>query len=449
MSVAGSTGDTATRSLGHRDVLAIALPIIFSNVTEPLIGVVDTGVLGALDAPHLVGGVALGATFFSLAYFMFSFLRMGTSGLTAQADGADDGTRVSAVFAQALIVALVAGLALIMLQAPLTAAALAMLSGTPAVEAAAETYISIRIWSAPLALTNFAILGWLIGIRRTGLAVALQLLINSTNITLSILLVQGLGLTIDGVAWGTVLAELISASVGVWVVWREMHRRGALPEARVVFEGTAVRRVFAVNRDIMLRTLALQAVFVFFVNEGARAGEIVLAANAVLHHFMNVTAHVLDGFAYAAETLSGHAIGARNRRHFARAVKLSSLWAVLLAGVLSLACWLAGPLIIDLLTTSPEVRATARAYLPWAAATPIVGVACFQLDGIFIGATQTRDMRNATIASAVAFFAIWAVLTPMYANHGLWASVLAFFVARAISLQLLYPRLLKTHFATP
>lgn len=435
----------ASGQIGHRDVLVIALPIIASNVTQPLIGVVDTAILGQLDQPHLVGAVALGATIFAMTYFLFSFLRMGTTGLTAQADGAEDQTQVAAVFWQAFLIALGIGAALITLQLPITWLALTLLQGTAAVEEAAETYLSIRIWSAPFALTNFAVLGWLIGVRRTGLAVALQFLLNGMNVIFSVALVQGAGLDIDGVAYGTLIAEVLAAVIGVALVLREMRMRGSVFDASVVFEPTGLQRVFSVNRDILLRSVALNFAFAFFVNEGARGGETTLAANAVLMHFLNTTAHVLDAFAYAAEALSGHAIGARRRDRFTNAVRLSTIWAFALGGLLSAACWFAGPTIIDALTVTPEIREAARVYLLWAALTPIVGVACFQLDGIFIGATRTAEMRNATALAVLIYLLAWAALTPSFGNHGLWAALHVLFIARALTLGAYYPRLLR-HF---
>ncbi len=428
------------RGVSHREVLAIAVPIILSNATQPLIGIVDTAVLGQLGQPHLVGAVALGATIFTMLFWAFGFLRMGTSGLTAQADGANDQATVATTLLQALVIAAIAGAALVALQIPIAAAAMALLQGSPAVEEAAHTYLTIRIWSAPFALANFAMLGWLVGLRRIRLAFALQILINGLNIFFDIVFVVGLGMEIEGVAYGTLLAEVIAASAGLWIVWRELTRRPVGLSSLVIFSPASLARVFAVNRDIMLRTLVLIFAFAFFVNEGARGGDTILAANAILYHIMNLSAYVLDGFAYAAEALVGHAVGARNRARFMRAVRLSSLWSGVLALGLSLIFWFAGTAFIDLLTVSEDVRETARIYLPWAALTPFAGFACFQLDGIFIGATRTGDMRNSTFISVAVYLAAWAVLTPVFANHGLWASL------RTITLGALFPRLARSVF---
>ena len=432
----------------HREVLAIAIPIILSNATEPLIGIVDTAVLGQLDKPSLVGAVALGATIFSMIYMLFSFLRMGTSGLTAQADGAGDQNTVATTLLQALTIAAGAGVVLILLQRPIGGLALYVLQGSPAVEEAAHTYLTIRIWSAPAALLNFVMLGWLIGLRQTKLAFLLQLLINGLNIIFDIVLVSGFGMEIEGVAYGTLAAEVIAVGVGLWIVRRELMRREAMPAVSEVFNRQKLVRVFRVNRDIMLRTVILVSAFAFFVNEGAKGGDIILAANAILYHLMSLSAYVLDGFAYAAEALVGHAVGAGKRERFIRAVRLSSLWAGVLSVVISLLFWLLGGLFIDLLTVSEEVRATARIYLLWAAATPVFGFACFQLDGIFIGATCTGDMRNATFVSAVIYLGAWAALTPAFGNHGLWASLLVLFVARTVTLGALYPKILRVSFGS-
>ncbi|MGI9405339.1 MAG: MATE family efflux transporter [Hyphomicrobiaceae bacterium] len=433
----------------HREVLAIAVPIILSNATEPLIGIVDTGVLGQLDKPHLVGAVALGATTLSLSSMVFRFLRMGTSRLPAQTDGEDDQKTVGATLVQALIVAAIAGVALIALHRPIGAIALHVLQGSAAVEEAAGTYLNIRIWSAPAALLNFVMLGWLIGLRRTKLAFLLQLLINGLNIVFDFVLVMGFGFEIEGVAYGTLAAEMIAVGVGLWIVRRELVRRGEMPDRADILDRRKLARVFSVNRDIMIRTVVLVSAFAFFVNEGAKGGDIILAANAVLYHIMSLAAYVLDGFAYAAEALVGHAVGARVKTRFIRAAQVSSVWAGGLSLGLTLLFWFAGPLFIDTLTVSENVRDTARTYLFWAALTPFAGFACYQLDGIFIGATRTADMRNATILSVLIYLGAWAVLTPAFGNHGLWASLIVLFLIRAVTFGALYPRMMRALFPEP
>jgi MATE family multidrug resistance protein len=425
-------------------VLAIALPMIFSNVTTPLIGAVDTAVIGQLGAAHLIGAVAIGATIFTFFYWAFGFLRMGTTGLTAQASGAERNREVLATLYRALLVAGTAGVAIIVLQWPIAEAAFALMGASPEVDDAARTYFVIRIWSAPAALANYALVGWFIGLGRAGTAFWLQLLLNLTNIGLDTLFVLVFGWGVAGVAAGTLIAETGAAIVGLAVA---LHASAGL-RIRLwrVFNTAKLRRMVAVNGDIMIRTLSLLFAFSFFTAQGARASDLVLAANAILMHFLSVSAYFLDGVAYATEALTGKAIGARNAIRFREAVRLSSIWAAALSVAVAAVFWLGGGAVIDAMTVNEAVRALARDYLPWAALAPVIGVACFQLDGIFIGATRTRDMRNMMLVSLALYLLAWAVLTPPFGNHGLWAALMILFVARAVTLAFRFPALRQSAF---
>jgi MATE family multidrug resistance protein len=373
---------------------------------------------------------------------------MGTTGLTAQADGADDTAELRAVLGRALIIAGVAGAALIVLQAAIGAVAFGLLGASPEVETHARTYFAIRIWSAPAALANYAILGWFIGLGRTSAAFALQIVLNGVNIALDALFVLGLGMGVEGVALGTVIAEITAALAGFAYVAHELRSRGGAWDLALIRNADRMKRMIAVNRDILIRTLCLLFAFSWFTAQGATSGDVVLAANAVLMNFLMLSAYFLDGYAFAAETLAGRAIGQRDAGRFKRAVLLSTGWAFATSAAVSIGFALAGPMLIDYLTVNDEVRATARVYLLWAAAAPVVGVACFQLDGIFIGATRTVDMRNMMIVSLAVYLAVWWALTPLIGNHGLWASIHAFFVIRAITLASRYPALVRDAFAS-
>ena len=435
----------AAGRLRHRDVLAIALPMIFSNVTTPLIGAVDTAVIGQLGSAPLIGAVAVGATIFTFFYWAFGFLRMGTTGLTAQASGAERHREVLATLYRALLVAGASGFAIIVLQLPIAAMAFWLMGASPEVETAARTYFDIRIWSAPAALANYALVGWFIGIGRAGMAFRLQLLLNLTNIALDSLFVLSFGWGVAGVAAGTLIAETGAAIIGLLVALR--GTAGLRLRRWRVFNAAKLKRMLLVNGDIMIRTLSLLFAFSFFTAQGARAGDTILAANAILMHFLSVSAYFLDGVAYATEALTGKAIGARNPKRFAEAVQFSSIWAGVLSVIVAATFWLAGGAVIDLMTVNEAVRALAREYLLWAAISPIIGVACFQLDGIFIGATRTHDMRNMMLVSLVLYLIAWALLTPIYGNHGLWASLMLLFVARAVTLGLRMPALQRTAFS--
>ena len=428
------------REITHRRILAIALPIVLSNATVPLLGVVDTGVIGQLGDPVPIGAVGIGAVIISAVYWIFGFLRMGTTGMTSQALGAEDQGEADALLSRALIIGFGAGAAIIVLQPLIFAGAFRLSPASPQVETLARQYMQVRVWSAPAAIAIFGITGWLIAAERTKAVLVLQLWMNGLNIALSVMFVLGLNWGITGVALASFIAEWAGLALGLWLCrgafvrpfWREWPR--VLNKARLI-------AMAAVNRDILLRSLMLQAIFVSFLFYGAKFGDVPLAANQVLLQFLYVTAYALDGFAFAAETLVGNAMGAKNRARLRRAAVLNSLWAsgIMVGVAVCLAFF--GAAAIDLMTTSEEVRAAAKIYLPWLIVAPVVGVASWMLDGIFIGATRTVDMRNMAAISAVLYFiAVW-VLAPMYENHGLWAALLFSFVARGVTLAFRYPAL--------
>lgn len=432
--------------LGHRQVLAIAVPIILANVTTPLIGLVDTAVLGQLGDPHYIGGVALGALIFNLLFWGFGFLRMGTTGLTAQAEGSGDRKETAATLMRALLIAGVASILVLVFQKPLIVLFMYLVGGSEAVESSATAYYYIRIWSSPAGLANFAFLGWFIGIGRARTALLLQLLLNGTNAVLDAWFVLGLGLEVEGVAYGTFISEWLAASAGLFLALRVLKQRGTTFSLARVLDRQAIRRTVSVNRDIMIRTICVLSAFTWFTAKSAEAGDVVLAANSVLMTLTHVAAYFLDGFAFSAETLAGHAIGAQRINRFRDAVKLSTLWALAFALLASTICWFAGYVIIDILTVNEEVRATARLYLFWAALVPLTGVMAYQFDGIFIGATRTADMRNMMLISLALYLMLWAALIPIFDNHGRWAAIVVFLGLRALTLGARYPALVRTSF---
>lgn len=425
-------------------MLAIAVPMILSNATVPLVGIADTAVIGQLGDPSLIGGVALGSAIFAMLFWAFGFLRMGTTGLTAQAAGAGDAAAIAANLYRPLVIAAAAGALLYLLHVPTILFTIRLSGGSAEVQTATAAYLGVRILSAPATLANFTLMGWLIGLARANLALVLQLFLNALNIALAIILVLIARKGIEGAALAAVLAEYAAVAAGLGLAaWLLRGTRGMRIR---IFEGRAFRRLIAVNADIMIRTVCLMFALTFFAAQGARLGDTALAANSVLRGISDLSAYVLDGFAFAAEALVGQAAGSRSLRRFRQAVLLSSLWAGVLAVALAAAFWAGGLLLIRLMTSAPSVREAAYAFLPWAALTPIAGVACFQLDGIFIGATRTADMRNMMILSLAAFFAAWALLMPAFGNHGLWASLMMFYVARALTLGARYPALERASF---
>ena len=432
---------TATTGINRLTVLVIAWPIILSNLSTPLLGLVDTAVIGNLGDPALIGAIAIGGTVFSFLFWGFGFLRMGTTGLIAQARGANDQAEVKATFYRATILAGTIALALLLLRKPIAAGAFALLDGSDAVEAAASTYFSIRIWAAPFSLIHMVALGYLLGHGKSTTILCLQLLLNGTNILLDIVFVVFMGWGVAGIAAATLIAEALAACAGFALVLHHMRDSyGSIFVDRArLSDLPALVRTLNVNRDIMIRTLCLIFAFAWFTNEGAKSGDVLLAANAILMQFVTFSAFFLDGYALAAESLVGVAVGARNRRQYSLTLRYISELGFVNSIILSVLFAVAGPWVIDILTNVPEVRATARDYLIWAIVTPAISLWCYLLDGVFIGATCTREMRNAMIVSLLAYLAAWYVLQSGFANHGLWLSLQVYFVARAASLAFYLP----------
>lgn len=430
----------AVSSLTHRRVVRIAAPIVLSNATVPLLGAVDTGVVGQLGMAAPIGGVGIGAIIITAVYWVFGFLRMGTTGLASQALGADDQPEVSALLARGLMVGGAGGLLIILLQAPIFWGAFKISPASAEVESLARSYLSIRVLSAPAAIAVFSVTGWLIAMERTREVLCLQLWMNGVNIALDFAFVIGLGWGVEGVALATLIAEWSALGLGLWLCRAAIFGAGRWSWAKVL-DRAQLARMALVNRDILIRSVLLEAAFVSFLFLGSGLGDVTLAANQILIQFLHVTAHAMDGFAFAAEALVGQALGARARDSLRRSAALSSLWGTATGLALMAVFALFGTLIIDIMTTSGEVRAEARSYLPWMIAAPFLGAPAWMLDGIFIGATRTREMRDAMLVSfAVYLLALLALLDP-FGNHGLWACLMVLLVARGVTLGVKYPAL--------
>ena len=423
----------------HALAWRLAGPIILANLSVPLLGAVNTAVMGHLPDPAYLGGVAVGAVIFQFIFWGFGFLRMGTTGLVAQASGANDLIEVTATLLRSLLIAVTLGALLLALQIPIFAVARALFNASVEVERFAHDYFRIRIWSAPATLANYALIGWFIGMRDTRAALILQLWMNGLNIVLSLGFVIGLGWGVEGVAISTAISEYAAAALGL-VLWR--HKLSTPVVFEGVFDRDRLRHLFGLNLDIFIRTLCLIATFAIFTRQGATMGDALLAANAVLLQFQNFLSFGLDGFAHAAEAMVGGAIGARNKAELKQSIRITGQWALIVSALYTVAYAAAGPSIVALLTDIADVKASADDFLIWLAISPIVSVWSFMLDGIFIGATRTRDMRNAMIASFAIFLPAMAALQPAFGNHGLWAALMIFMIARAVTLGLLYPRMI-------
>lgn len=415
---------------------------MIANLTTPLLGVVATTAIGRLGDATLLGGVAMASIIFDCLFWLFGFLRMSTLAFTAQSIGADEIGEVPAHLVRGLIVAAAVGVVLIVLHLPLAALLIGAMGGSDAVSAAAKTYFTIRIWSAPFVLANFAVLGWLVGQARAARALSIQIAINLINIAATVTLVLWLDFGIVGAAFAAIIAEGSGLVLGLTLTGA---RHAFHKLSRALFGRDELKRMFDVNRDIMIRTAALIAVFLFFTAQGARAGDVTLAANAVLNNFLLVSAFFLDGLANAAEQLCGRTLGARDRDGFVTATRLVILWGFGFAVVVSACYALAGPKLIAVMTSNAEVRSTAGALLGFVVAAPLFGVFAFAFDGVFIGATWAREMRNLMVLSLIVFLGAWLALRG-FGNAGLWGALLVNYAARGGLQAARYPAMVRLSF---
>jgi MATE family multidrug resistance protein len=423
---------------------------MLSNVTIPLVGAVDTAVVGRLPEVSYIGGVAIGALVFSLLYWAFGFLRMGTTGFAAQAWGAGDVGELTALTLRALALASGFGVMLIVLQAPLSELLHWMFPASAEVDAHARTYFAIRIWGAPANLIIFVLVGVLFGLQQMKTVWIILLLVNGTNIVLDFLFVLGFGWGIPGVAAATIIGEYLGAIAGLMIVHAALRRSGcALNTAAPIFDRKRLQALFGVSGNLLIRSLSLKAAFVTFTALSARSGDVVLAANAILLHFLNILSFALDGFAHAVEALAGKAFGARDPVELRDAVRYSLMLAAVAAAVIALAYYLAGPWLISLFTNKAPVRTLAESYLVWVVAAPLIAVWAYHFDGVYIGTTRTREMRNRMLISLATFFVVAVVAVPTLANHGLWLSMMVFFAVRGVTLAVGYPSILRLATGAP
>jgi MATE family multidrug resistance protein len=430
----------------YRRVFLLAIPLILSNLTQPLLSMVDTILSGHLPSPAALGGVAVGGIFFNSIYWTFGFLRMATTGLVAQSHGAGDQDQLMHHFGRALLTAGLIGALLLAVQRPLISAALALLGASSEVHRNALLYCSIRIWSAPAALANYTILGYLLGRQRARTALLLQAAINLVNMVVALTLVLWRHWGVAGIATATMTAEWTGCILGLAIMLATAARASHLRWSELV-DGASLRRLFALNRDILLRTLSLVAAYAWFTRTGARSGNAILAANAVLINFLWIAGYGLDGFANATEALVGEAIGAGRVADFRAVLKASSVSAFTVSAALSLLYLLFGRNLIAVFTNQEAVRSLAVQYLPWLIVLPLVAVWSFLLDGVFIGATRAQELRDSMLISLIGYLGLAVVLTARFGNHGLWCAMLAFMALRAITLALRLPAIERKSFA--
>lgn len=415
----------------HRSVWRLAWPMIVSNLSIPLLGATDTWVMGHMPEPEYLGAIALGATIFSFLFWGFGFLRMATTGQVAQAHGARHDEALNAVFARGCALAMAIGFALIILRTPIAAGGLWLLQANQELTVLARSYVDIRIFAAPFTLLNYVLIGTALGLQNARLPLAMLLVGNLTNIVLDIVFVMVLNWGITGVAMASVIADITATTIGIIGISRMLSLRFDWHQA---LRAPGFLKTLSLHRDVFIRTLFLILAFAWFTRRGAQLGDITLAANAVLLNFQHFLSYGLDGFAHAAEALVGRYLGARDNTRLKQVIRSVARFSAWIALGVALVYAVLGPAIIQLLTDLPEVREAAHAMLPWIVLSPIVSVACFVLDGIFIGAARGADMRNSMLVAFVAGFVPALYLLGFLGNHGLWLSLLVFLAARGISL---------------
>ncbi len=428
----------------HRKVWVLAGPVILSNLSVPLVGAIDTAVVGHLPDAIYMGAVALGAIVFNFLYWGFGFLRMGTSGFVAQAYGAGDASEIRSTLARGLLIAVVLGILVIAMQLPIAKLAFSVLEGSPQLENLAQNYFAVRIWSAPAALVNFAILGFLVGIHNTRAALGVQLTLNLCNIALDLLFVLGFGWGVEGVGLASLISEYVAVFVGLWFVKLNLKHLGGSWKPHAIFDPLSLKALIRLNTNIFVRTLGVIFAFFYFTAISTKMGEVTLAANAVLMHMQHFLAFGLDGFAFAVEALAGSAYGVRSRSKFRAAIKATTLWALIFAGIYTFIYAYFGLYIINAITGIENVRLRALEFLPWLILSPLISVWSYQLDGIFIASTRSSEMRNGMLLAVGSFLiAVW-VFVPIWGNHGLWFSLILLMIGRAIFLAIYYPRIERT-----
>ena len=418
-----------------REILRLALPSIVSNITVPLLGLCDVTIMGHVGGATHIGAIAVGSMIFNVMYWLFVFLRMSTSGLTAQAYGAAHWDLTRATLRRGMTMALGFGLAIVVLQVPLRSLTFWLMQASGEVERLCTPYYYTCVWGAPAVLGLYVITGWLIGMQNTKVPMMIAIGQNVVNIAVSLILVIGFGMGIKGVALGTLIAQWAGFLVGILLLSREARKwkeeRGKWKENALDAEKSSANPS-SLHLDIFLRTVCLVSVNLYFTSAGSAQGALILAANTLLMQFFTIYSYMMDGFAFAGEALAGRYLGADDKVMLQSTVQRLFLWGCGVALFFTIVYWFGGPLLLRLLTSDAEVVAVALGYLPWAVLIPVAGMAAFVWDGIFIGTTLSRGMLVSCFWAAVTFFGIWFLLFPCFHNHALWIALLAYLAMRGI-----------------
>lgn len=445
---------SASQTLTRKQVFGQSWPIMLANGAAPIVGLVDTFVIGRFVGTSALAGIGLGAVIYGIVYWGFGFLRMSTAGLAAQSDGQGAEADVQSHILRALPIGLAIGVFILLVQSWVLPLAFKIYTASPNIEASASTYIQARLWGLPATLASIALMGWFVGISRAGLALGLQIVLNVVNIILSPIFVLVLGGGLYGVGLASSFAEWAGLAAGLCLAYREIKRRGGFrTEAlsrKLLLARDALSKLGVANGNIFIRTMALTVGFNFFGNAAASEGETFLAGYHILMQFITMSALILDGFAHTAEAVTGAAYGAKDRKRFDRAVRLTSEFSILFALICGATIMLLGPYLIVALSQDPAVQASALKYLPFCALAPVLGFAAYQMDGIFIGTTRTVAMRNAGIVAVIIYIGAHYLIYPILGAAGIWIAFLVYYIMRAVTLAVAYPRItrhLETEYA--
>ena len=418
----------------NKKILRLAIPNIISNITIPLVGMVDLAILGHLESEIYIGAIAIGGLIFNELYWGFGFLRMGTSGFTAQAYGKRDFSEVTALLGRALIVALGGAAFLIIMNGPIGWLSFKVINGSQEVEALAREYYNIRIFAAPATIGLYALTGWFIGMQNTRFPMIIAIVVNVLNLVFNLYFIYVAGMKSDGVAWGTLLAQYSGLILGIFLFWRYYRKLLKYWSTKVLLQVDAIKRFFLVNRDIFIRTLCLIFVFTFFTSQSAATDDTILAVNTILLQFFMLFSFVADGFAYAAEALIGRFIGAKNYKAMLRSIRLLFMWGLFISIPFTVAYAFWGDQFLFILTDNAKVIEASKPYLIWILFVPLAGFPSFLWDGIYIGATASKGMRNTMlIATFLVFVPVFFATRNSMENHGLWLALILFLVARGAS----------------
>ncbi|MCF8369357.1 MAG: MATE family efflux transporter [Bacteroidales bacterium] len=421
----------------NKQILRLAIPNIISNITVPLLGMVDLAILGHMESAAYIGAIALGGLIFNFIYAIFSFLRMGTSGFTAQAFGEKNQIEITMMLGRSMFFAFAGGLLLILLQVPIDWLSFYLIEGSEEVESLAREYYYIRIYAAPASLGIMAISGWYTGMQNAKFPMAIAILINIINIGANVIFVYGFGMKSDGVAWGTLIAQYSGLTLAIILFLRKYKYLYSFWDQQEFFNWKKLGKFFKVNLDIIIRTLCLIFTFAFFTTQSAKMDDTILAVNTVLLQFLFVFSYMVDGFAYAAEALVGKFFGEQNMPNLKRSIKLLFMWGLFMSIPFTLVYLFAGDQMLYLLTDNPEVLLAASPYIFWIGIVPIVTFAAFIWDGVYIGATASAAMRNTLLISTlIVFLPTYYLLRNSMGNHGLWLAMILFMTSRGLLLTL-------------